>query len=148
MVRGGSLRIRLQRFGRPYRPFYRIVACERDAPRDGKFLEILGTYSPLPDQNGNKQVTLKVDSVKRWIMKGAEPSDRVAKILGMGEILPPFPRKALLRDPNILMAPPEPEPEPMEEDEDSSEADSSSEAAEEEGDASGSADSSEPSKTE
>ena len=142
------VRLRLQRFGRTHSPFYRMVAADSRAPRDGKFLEILGTYSPLPDQNGNKQVTLKVDSVKRWIMKGAEPSDRVAKILGMGEILPPFPRKALLRDPNILMAPPEPEPEPMEEDEaDSSEADSSSEAAEEEGDASGSADSSEPSKT-
>jgi len=95
-MRGSSLCLRLQRFGRPHAPFYRIVACQRTAPRDGKFLEILGTYNPLADMNGNKQVTLKVDSVKKWIMRGAEPTDRVAKLLALGEILPPVPRRAVI----------------------------------------------------
>jgi ribosomal protein S16 len=149
MPRGSCVRIRLQRFGRPFRPFYRIVACKRDAPRDGKvrapggthpprgnahleweippqwthtlvrecsergggcaprlqFLEILGTYDPLPDINGNKQVTLKADAVKRWMMHGAEPSERVSKLLGIGEMLPPFPRRGLLRDDALLADP-------------------------------------------
>lgn len=102
-MRGSSVRIRLQRFGRPHRPFYRIVACKRDAPRDGKFLEILGSYDPIPDINGNKQVTLKADAIKKWMIRGAEPSERMAKILAAGELLPPVPRRALLRDHSLLM---------------------------------------------
>jgi small subunit ribosomal protein S16 len=93
---GSSVRIRLQRLGERHRPFYRIVACPRsDGPRDGKFFEILGSYNPIPDPHGNKQVTLKVERIKKWIMHGAEPSDRVAKMLGIAEILPPPPRRAL-----------------------------------------------------
>ena len=90
-----SLRLRLQRLGRLHKPFYRIVACHRKAKRDGKFHEILGTYNPIPDAHGNKQVTLKVDRIKHWMMIGAEPSERVAKILGIAEVLPPPPRRYL-----------------------------------------------------
>jgi len=92
-----STRIRLQRFGQRHSPVYRIVACSRYAARDKKFLEILGTYNPIPDRHGNKQVTMNVDRMKKWLRHGAEPSDRVAKLLGIADVLPPFPRRALLR---------------------------------------------------
>ena len=97
-----------------HRPFYRIVACSRYAPRDGKFYDILGTYNPIPDSHGNKQVTLKVDKVKKWIMHGAEPSDRVAKLLGLAEILPPPPRRYLPKE--ILSVPPSSDPAAAEDD--------------------------------
>ena len=93
-----SLRLRLQRWGRLHRPFYRIVACSRYAPRDGKFHEILGTYDPIPDHFGNKQLTLKVDRIKYWMSAGAEPTERVGKILGIAEIIPPPPRRSLARE--------------------------------------------------
>lgn len=132
-MRGSSIRLRLQRFGAPKKPFYRIVACARDAPRDGKFLEILGNYNPIPDINGNKTVNLKVDSIKKWITRGAEPSERVAKLLGLGEILPPVPRRALLRDHSLLMELPAAaeDGDAVEEDDDlsSEEADASGDAA-------------------
>ena len=125
--------------GMPKKPFYRIVACKRKAPRDGKHLEILGTYNPIPDFNGNKQVTLKVDSIKKWIMHGAEPSERVAKILANGAILPPVPRRSLLLDQALLMEPPAAAEEDAEGDDDgdaSSDADTDAEGAGVEGDAS------------
>ena len=100
--RGSSIKIRLQRFGRRAKPFYRIVACHRWAPRDGKFLEILGTYNPIPDPFGNKQVTLKVDKVNRWMMYGAEPSETVAKLLGAAELIPPAPRRGLPKQMSLL----------------------------------------------
>ena len=132
MVRNSSLRIRLQRFGRPHRPFYRIVACRRASPRDGSFLEILGNYDPIPDIHGNKRVNLKVDSLKKWMVRGAEPSERVAKILGAGELLPPPPRRSLLRDHALLMEPPaelDDESSDAEEEDDSESATSSEEEA-------------------
>lgn len=92
-----STRIRLQRFGQRHSPVYRIVACSRYAARDKKFLEILGSYNPIPDRHGNKQVTVNTERLKKWIRHGAEPSERVSKLLGVAEILPPFPRRALLR---------------------------------------------------
>ena len=125
MVNSASIRIRLQRFGAPHKPFYRIVACPRKAPRDGKFYEILGTYNPIPDINGNKQVQLKVDSIKKWVMHGAQPSERVAKILGHAEILPPAPRRYLLKDPALLMEP----PAAVEDDADDGESDADAESS-------------------
>ena len=100
--RGSDIRIRLQRMGQRHKAYYRIVACMRWAPRDGKFLEIVGTYSPIPDANGNKKVSLKVDSIKKWIRHGAEPSMRVAKLLGISEILPPAPRRGLAPQLSLL----------------------------------------------
>lgn len=99
-----STRIRLQRFGQKHRPHYRIVAAHRWAPRDGKFLEILGSYNPIPDEHGSKHVAIDLERLKKWIRNGAEPSDRVAKLLGHAEILPPAPRRSLARQ--ILQAPP------------------------------------------
>jgi small subunit ribosomal protein S16 len=60
-------------------------------------MEILGSYNPIPDPHGNKQVSLKVDRIKHWMMHGAEPSERVAKLLGLAEVLPPPPRRHLAK---------------------------------------------------
>ena len=65
--RGATVRIRLQRFGRKHQAFYRIVAAHFQSPRDGKFLDVLGTYNPIPDRQGVKHVTLNVERIKYWI---------------------------------------------------------------------------------
>ena len=72
------VKIRLARFGAKKRPFYRIVAADIESPRDGKFLEILGTYDPLQDP---VTVTLQADRVKYWMSQGAIPTDTVRSIL-------------------------------------------------------------------
>jgi small subunit ribosomal protein S16 len=73
-----AIRIRLARGGRKKRPFYRVVAANSEAPRDGKFLEILGTYDPLQDP---AEVKINCDKVKKWLDRGAEPSDTVRSLL-------------------------------------------------------------------
>mmetsp|Transcript_1265 Transcript_1265/g.3655 ORF Transcript_1265/g.3655 Transcript_1265/m.3655 type:complete len:107 (-) Transcript_1265:735-1055(-) len=87
------VRLRLQRFGRTHRPFYRMVAANARAPRDGKFLEIVGTYNPIPNRAGMKEIRLKTDRLKYWLGVGAQPSDRVSWLLGKFGILPPPPSK-------------------------------------------------------
>lgn len=78
----GSVRIRFQRWGRHKRPFYRIVAADRRSPRDGKFIEILGTYNPMsPKEGGTKEVRLKMGRIRYWLGVGAQPSDTVANLL-------------------------------------------------------------------
>lgn len=71
-----ALKIRLQRFGSTKRPFYRIVAAESQRARDGKFLEIVGTYNPLTGV-----VEIKQEVYNTWISKGAKPSDTVKSLL-------------------------------------------------------------------
>jgi small subunit ribosomal protein S16 len=73
-----AVKIRLARHGAKKRPFYRIVAADSDSPRDGRFLEKLGTYNPLQDP---AQVILNMDRVKYWIDKGATPTDTVKTLL-------------------------------------------------------------------
>jgi len=73
-----SVKIRLARYGTKKRPYYRIVAASTDAPRDGRFLELLGTYDPLNDP---ATATLKQDRIKAWMDKGATPSATVKSIL-------------------------------------------------------------------
>jgi small subunit ribosomal protein S16 len=73
-----AVKIRLARHGAKKRPFYRIVAADNDSPRDGRFIEKLGTYNPLQDP---AQVVLDADRVKYWIAKGATPTDTVRSIL-------------------------------------------------------------------
>jgi small subunit ribosomal protein S16 len=87
------VRLRLQRFGRTHSPFYRMVVAHVKAPRDGKFIEVLGTYNPIANSAGNKEIRLKTDRIKYWISVGVQPSDRVAWILGKFGILPPPPRR-------------------------------------------------------
>lgn len=87
------VRLRLQRFGRTHAPFYRMVAANAKAPRDGKFLEIVGTYNPIANRDGMKEIRLKEDRLKYWLSVGAQPSDRVAWVLGKFGILPPPPTR-------------------------------------------------------
>jgi small subunit ribosomal protein S16 len=72
------VRIRLARMGRKRQPFYRVVAADQRAPRDGRFIEVLGTYNPMTEP---ATVDLRMDAIKKWQDKGAQPSDRVAKLI-------------------------------------------------------------------
>ena len=73
-----SVKIRLARHGSKKRPYYRIVVADSEAPRDGKFLEIVGTYNPLVDP---VKVTIEQDRVNYWMDKGVILSDTVKSIL-------------------------------------------------------------------
>lgn len=76
-----TLRIRLARWGAKKRPFYRIVATNASSPRDGRFLERLGTYNPLAPNDAPDRVVLNEERIRYWLDKGAKPSDRVARFL-------------------------------------------------------------------
>ena len=82
-----SLKIRLSRGGAKKRPFYRIVVADTRSPRDGRFIERLGTYNPMVAKDSNERVILKEDRIKYWLSQGAKPSDRVAKFLGQAKII-------------------------------------------------------------
>ena len=72
------VKIRLRRMGQKKRPFYRVVVADARAPRDGKFIDQVGTYNPLVDPPA---IELDDEKVKDWIAKGAQPTDTVRKIL-------------------------------------------------------------------
>ena len=74
------VKIRLARHGRKRRPFYRVVAADVNAPRDGKFLEILGTYNPV-EKDESKELTLKIDRIDHWLSVGAQPTDTAAALI-------------------------------------------------------------------
>lgn len=76
-----AVAIRLSRGGAKKRPYYRIVVTDVRSPRDGKYLEQLGTYNPVLAKDDEKRVTLIEDRVRYWIGVGAQPTDRVARIL-------------------------------------------------------------------
>ncbi len=73
-----SVRIRLARRGAKKKPFYRIVVADIESPRDGRFLEVVGTYDPLQDPAA---VTLKTERVQHWMVEGAKPTDTVQSLL-------------------------------------------------------------------
>ncbi len=73
-----AVKIRLTRKGTKKKPFYRIVAADIEMPRDGRFLELLGTYNPMVDP---AVITLKEDRIKYWLDEGAKPSTTVKSIL-------------------------------------------------------------------
>ena len=74
------LKIRLSRGGSKKRPYYTIVVAESTAPRDGKFIEKVGTYNPMLPKDAVR-VTLKSERIAEWLKKGAQPTDRVARFL-------------------------------------------------------------------
>ena len=76
-----TVKIRLARRGTKKKPHYRIVAAQDKSPRDGKFLEILGTYHPLLDKTSSNRVNLKSERVNYWLSVGAKPSERVKRFL-------------------------------------------------------------------
>lgn len=73
--------IRLSRGGSKKRPYYRIVVADARAPRDGKFIEKIGTYNPLLAKDSPERVKLDTDRAKHWLSVGAQPTDRVARFL-------------------------------------------------------------------
>jgi len=96
LQKNAPVRLRLQRQGRRHRPHYRIVSAFKQSPRDGKHLEILGTFDPLPHpETGLKVLRLKEDRVKWWITRGAQPTPIVARLLGEYGLLPKPPRKPI-----------------------------------------------------
>ncbi len=83
-----ALTIRLARGGAKKRPYYRIVVADSRKPRDGRFIERLGTYNPLLAKDDDERVKLNVDRIKHWLDVGAKPSNRVATFLGQAEVIP------------------------------------------------------------
>ena len=82
-----SVKIRLKRMGSKKRPFYRIVVADSRSPRDGRFIETVGTYNPLTQP---EQVTLKEDAIMGWLNNGAQPSDTVRNILSKEGVMKKF----------------------------------------------------------
>jgi len=82
-----ALKIRLARGGAKKRPFYQIVVADARSPRDGRFVEKVGTYNPMLSQESQDRVRLNVDRIKHWLSVGAQPTDRVALFLGKAEII-------------------------------------------------------------
>ena len=83
-----SLKIRLSRAGAKKRPFYRVVVADTRSPRDGRFLERLGTYDPMLPKDHPERVRLNEERIRHWLGVGALPSERVARFLGAAEIIP------------------------------------------------------------
>jgi small subunit ribosomal protein S16 len=77
-----SLKIRLARGGAKKRPYYSIVVADSRSPRDGRFIEKLGTYNPMLDRSHADRVTLKAERIQHWLGVGALPTERVARFLG------------------------------------------------------------------
>ena len=82
-----SLRIRLSRGGAKKRPFYRIVIADSRSPRDGRFIEKIGTYNPMLKKENPARVSIDIDRAKHWLGVGALPSERVAKFLANAELI-------------------------------------------------------------
>ena len=82
-----SVKIRLTRMGSKKKPYYRINVADSRSPRDGRFIETVGTYNPLVAEN---QVTLKEERVMEWLNNGAQPSDTVHNILSKAGVMKKF----------------------------------------------------------
>ncbi|EFJ22873.1 hypothetical protein SELMODRAFT_18765, partial [Selaginella moellendorffii] len=82
------VRLRLARFGGRNLPFYRIYAADARSPRNGRHVEVLGYYNPLPGQDGLKRIGMKIDRIKYWISVGAQPTEIVQHLLWKVGIFP------------------------------------------------------------
>ncbi len=76
-----AMKIRLARAGSKKRPFYRIVAADSRMPRDGRFLEKLGTYNPLLPKDSEDRVKMDVERIQHWLDQGAQTTDRISRML-------------------------------------------------------------------
>lgn len=76
-----SLKIRLSRGGAKKRPFYRVVVADSRSPRDGRYIEKIGSFDPLKAKDAADRLVLDAEKAKDWIAKGAQPTDRVARLL-------------------------------------------------------------------
>jgi small subunit ribosomal protein S16 len=102
-----SVKIRLARGGAKKSPYYRIVVANVRAPRDGDFLEKIGTYNPLLSHDSENRVTLKVDRVNYWLSQGAQPTERVVLFLEQAGIALPSSilKKHLIRQNSRVVKP-------------------------------------------
>ena len=82
-----AMKIRLARGGNKKRPFYRIVAADSRMPRDGRYIEKLGTYNPLLPKDSEDRVKMNIERVKYWLGQGAQATDRVSRMLEASTIL-------------------------------------------------------------
>ena len=82
------LRIRLSMGGSKKRPVYKIVVADSRFPRDGRFIEKLGSYNPLLPKEKKERIKVEAERVKYWISKGAKPTLRVSRILGEAQLMP------------------------------------------------------------
>jgi small subunit ribosomal protein S16 len=85
-----STRIRLRKIGRKKLPLYRIVVADKESPRDGRFIEILGTYDPKLE--GSKKIVVDVEKAKSWLAKGATPTDTVEALLKSAGVIAVAPK--------------------------------------------------------
>ena len=76
-----SLKIRLTRGGAKKRPYYRIVVADSRSPRDGRFIDKIGSYDPMKAKDAADRVVLDIEKVQAWLAKGAQPTDRVLRFL-------------------------------------------------------------------
>ncbi|MFD2172656.1 30S ribosomal protein S16 [Rhodobacter lacus] len=90
-----AMKIRLARGGSKKRPHYAIVASDSRMPRDGRFLEKLGTYNPLLAKDSEDRVKMDMERVQYWLGQGAQPTDRVARFLEAAGAMPKTERKNL-----------------------------------------------------
>ena len=81
------LKIRLARGGAKKRPYYQIVVADSHSPRDGRFIEKVGTHNPLLAKDNPERVTLKIERIQEWLKKGAQPTDRVARFLSQAGLV-------------------------------------------------------------
>ena len=84
-----AIKIRLTRGGSKKRPFYRVIAADSRMPRDGRFIEKLGTYNPLLPKDDPNRVELNIDKINEWLKKGAQVSDRISRLLENLSVLEP-----------------------------------------------------------
>lgn len=96
-----SLKIRLARGGAKKRPYYSIVVADSRSPRDGRFIERVGTYDPMLDRSRADRVTLKSERIEHWLGVGALPTDRVARFLGDAGLI----TKQTMRETPVKSAP-------------------------------------------
>jgi small subunit ribosomal protein S16 len=82
-----ALKIRLARGGAKKRPFYRIVVADSNSPRDGRFIEKIGSWNPILPKDSKDRVTLDLDRAKHWLGVGAQPTDRVTRFLDEAGLL-------------------------------------------------------------
>ncbi len=100
-----AMKIRLARGGSKKRPFYRIVAADSRMPRDGRYIERLGTYNPLLPKDSEERVKMNIERIQYWISEGAQVTDRVSRFLEAAGILDKTkrqqPRKHQLKRPQL-----------------------------------------------
>jgi small subunit ribosomal protein S16 len=81
------VKIRLSRAGAKKRPFYRIIVAEATSPRDGKFIDRIGTFDPMKPKDAPDRVVLDIEAAKAWLAKGAQPTDRVLRFLDAAGVM-------------------------------------------------------------